>query len=88
MEGISIVDRGEVVTTREKRDRGDSVGNSGLLGGGVCSGSQSLACSVGGRRWEVHPGVVILDGKVSRDEERDVKVAVDVKEGEFMLCNE
>ena len=43
--GISIVDRGEVVTTRGEIDRGDRVGNKKPLGGGVCSGNQSLACS-------------------------------------------
>ena len=67
--GISIVGGREEVTTGEERDRGDGVGNSGLLGGGVCSGSQSLACSVGKKRREVHPGVVTLDGRVSGEEE-------------------
>ena len=34
-----------------------------------------------------HPGVVILDGRVLGEEEREVKVAVDVKEGELMMCD-
>ena len=47
MGGISIAGGGEDVTTGEDIDKGDGVGNSGPLGGGVCSGSQSSACSVG-----------------------------------------
>ena len=45
--GISIVGGGEDATMGEEKDREDSVGKSGPLGGRVCSGSQSLACSVG-----------------------------------------
>ena len=45
-EGISIVDRGEEVTTGDI-DKGDRVGKEELLGGRVCSGIQSSACSVG-----------------------------------------
>ena len=67
--GISIVDGGEVVTTREEIDKGDGVGKSGLLGGGVCSGSQSSSHSVGREGQEVHPGVAMLEGKVAGDED-------------------
>ena len=42
-----MVGGGEEVTTDEERDRGDGVGKSGLLGGGVCLESQSSAHSVG-----------------------------------------
>ena len=66
-------------------DRGDGVGNSGPLGSGVCSGSQSLACSVGKKRQEVHPGVATLDGRVSEEEEREVRIAVNVKDRELMI---
>ena len=33
----------------------------------------------------VHPGVATLDGRVVGDEEWEVKVTVDVREGELML---
>ena len=66
---ISTVGGGEEVTMEDKMDRGDGVGKVELLGGEVCLGSQSLACSVGERRWEVHLGVVTTDGRVSGDEE-------------------
>ena len=33
----------------------------------------------------VHPGVVTLEGRVFGDKERDVRVAVDIKEGELMM---
>ena len=36
--------------TGEERDKGDRVGKEELLSGGVCLGSQSLACSVGKKR--------------------------------------
>ena len=78
--GISIIG-GE-----EEIDKGDGVGKSGPLGGGVCSGSQSSACSVGKKRQEVHLGVATLDGRVLGEEEREVRVAVLVREGELMMC--
>ena len=68
MGGISIVDGGEVVIIEEEMDRGDRVGNEELLVGGVCSGIQSLACSVE-REWVVHPGVATVEGRVLGDEE-------------------
>ena len=42
--GISIVGRGEDVTTGEEIDKGDGVRKEELLGSGVYSGIQSLAC--------------------------------------------
>ena len=36
----------------------------------------------------VHPGVATLDGRVSGEEVRDIKVAVEVKEGELMMFGE
>ena len=66
--GISIVGGGEEVTTEEEMDKGDRVGKSGPLGGGVCSGSQSSARSMGKKRQEVHLGVATMDGRMSRDE--------------------
>ena len=84
-EGISIVGGGEAVATGEEMDKGDGVGKSGLLGSEVCSGSQSSAHSVGKKRREVHLGVVIMDGRVSRDKEQEVKVVVFVREGELMI---
>ena len=44
-EGISMVDEGEGVTTREI-DKGNGVGKAELLGNGVCLGDHKLACSV------------------------------------------
>ena len=32
--------------------------------------------------------MVTLDGRVLRDKEREVRVVVDIKEGEFILCDE
>ena len=57
---------------------------SGLLGSGVCLKSQSSAHSVGKKRQEVHLGVAMLEGRVSGDEEWEVKVAVLVREGELI----
>ena len=85
---ISTVDGGEDVTTGEEKDSGDGVGNSGPLSSGVCSGSQSSAHSVGKKRQKVQPGVAMLDGRVSRDEKQDVKVVVDVKDRELIMCSE
>ena len=45
MRGISTVDGGEEVTTGGEIDKRDRVGKEELLGGGVCSGIQSSACS-------------------------------------------
>ena len=67
--GISIVGGDEDVTTGEEKDNGEGVGNSGLLDGGVCLGSQSSARSVERKRREVQPGVATLDGRVSGAEE-------------------
>ena len=67
--GLVQVGRGEAVATGEEIDRGDRVGKVELLGGGVCSGSQISAYSVGKKMWEVHLGVAMLDGRVSGDEE-------------------
>ena len=46
-EGISIIDGGEVVTSRGEIDKGDRIGKEELLGGRVCLGSQSSIGSVG-----------------------------------------
>ena len=35
-----------------------------------------------------HPGVATLDGRVSREEVREVKVAVEIREGELMMFDE
>ena len=86
MEGISIC-RGKDVTTEEEIDRGGRVGNEEPLGGGVCSGSQSLVCSEE-RGQVVHPGVATLDGRVLGEEEQEVKVTVDVKNGELIVFGE
>ena len=84
MGGISIVDGREDVATGEEIDNGGGVGKYGPLGSGVCLESQSLAYSVRKKRQEVHPGVVILEGRVLEDEEQEVKVAVLVREGELI----
>ena len=68
--------------------KGDGAEKSKLLDNGVCSESQSSACSVGRKRQEIHPGVVTLDGSVVGDEVREDKVMVEVSEGELMLFDE
>ena len=74
------------MTTEDEMDKGDRVGNEELLGGGVCSGSQSLACSKE-RRQVVHLGVATLEGRVLGDKEQEVKVVVDVREEELIMFN-
>ena len=59
-----------------------------VLDDGVCSRSQSLACSVGKKRQEVHPGVATLDGRVAGDEGQEDKVREVVDETELMMCDE
>ena len=86
--GISIVGGGEVVTTGDERDKGDGVGNEEPLDGGVCSESQSSACSVGYKGREVHLKVAMLDGRVLEEEEWEVRVAVFVNEGELIMFDE
>ena len=72
-----------MVITGEEMDKGDGVGKEEPLGSGVCSGSQSPMDSVGRRR-AVHLGVATLEGRVLGEEEREVRVAVDVMDGELM----
>ena len=79
--GISIV-AGE-----EEIGKGDGVGKEVLPGEGVCFGNQGSMFSEGMER-VAHPGVATLDGRVSGDEVREVKVAVDVSEGELMMFGE
>ena len=78
--GISIVVGDEDIAKK------DGVGNSELLGDGVCLGNQGSGCA--GRGRVVHPGVVTFEGRVSGDEVREVRVAVEVSEGELILYNE
>ena len=85
--GISIIDRGEEVTTGEEIDKEDGVGKEELLDSGVCSGIQSLACFVERGR-VVHLGVVTLEERVLEDKNREVRVVVDVKEGELIVFDE
>ena len=66
---------------------GDGVGNEVLLGKGVCLGNQGSMFSEGMER-VAHPGVATLDGRVSGEEVRDVKVAVEAKDGELMMFDE
>ena len=75
--GISIVTGEEDIT------KGDGVGNSELLGDGVCLENQGSACA--GRGRVVHLEVVTFDGRVSGEEVREVRVAVEVSEGELMM---
>ena len=79
--GISIV-----VGDKEMA-AGDGVGKEVLLGEGVCLGNQGSMFSEGKER-VTHPGVATLDGRVSGDEVREVRVAVEVKDGELILCGE
>ena len=79
--GISIVGGDEEI------GKGDGVGKEVLPGEGVCFGNQGSMFSEGIDR-VAHPGVATLDGRVSGDEVREVKVAVDVSEGELMMFGE
>ena len=81
--GISIVDGGEDVTTREIV-KGDEVGKAEPLGGGMCSGNHRSAHSM--RRGQVvHLEVVMFDGRIVEDEGQEDKVVVDVREQELMM---
>ena len=66
---------------------GEGIGNEVLLGEGVCLGDQGSMFSEGIER-VAHPGVATFEGRVSGDEVREVKVAVDVSEGELMMFGE
>ena len=66
---------------------GEGVGNEVLLGEGVCLGNQGLMFSEGMGR-VAHPGVATLDGRVSGEEVREVKVAVEVRDGELISSGE
>ena len=67
--------------------RGGGIGKEVLLGEGVYLGNQGLMFSEGMER-VAHPGVATLDGRVSGEEVREVKVAVEVREGELMMFDE
>ena len=64
---------------------GDGAGKSEWFGEGVYTGFQRLLVS--GKGWVVHPGVATLEGRVAGEEVQEVKVAVEVSEGELMMCN-
>ena len=66
---------------------GEEVGNEVLLGEGVCLGNQGSMFSEG-MEHVAHPGVATLDGRVSGEEVQEVKVAVEVREGELMMFDE
>ena len=66
---------------------GEGIGNEVLLGEGVYLGNQDSMFSEGMER-VAHPGVATLDGRVSGEEVREVKVAVEVKDGELILSGE
>ena len=84
---ISIVIRGEEVTTDKKIGKGDGVGKSEVLGDRVCSGYQRVVCSVE-RRQEVHPGMTMFNGKVAGDERQEDRVVEEVREEELMMFDE
>ena len=86
--GISIVGRGEIVTTSEEIDRGDRLGRVELLGGGVCLEHQSLVCLVEKKRQEVYPGVVTFDGSIAGEEGQEDRMVVEVRGRELMMCSE
>ena len=66
---------------------GEGIGKEVLLGEGVCLGNQG-SMFLEGVECVPHPGVAMVDGRVSGDEVREVKVAVDVSEGELMMFGE
>ena len=65
-------------------DRGDGVGKEEPLDSGVCSGCHSSTCSVERER-VTYPGVATLDRRVLGEEEREVRIMVDVQDGELMM---
>ena len=71
----------------EEIGTGDRMGKYRLLDDRVYSENQSSVCLVE-RRQVVHPGVATLDGRVAGDERQEDKVAVEVRVGELMMCNE
>ena len=75
-----------IVVGDEEIFKGDRAGNVELLGGGVCIGNQGSACA--GRGRVVYLGVVTLEGRVSGEEVQEVRVAVEVSEGELISCDE
>ena len=76
-----------IVVGDEEMTAGDGVGKEVLLGEGVYLGNQGSMFSEGMER-VTHPGVATLDGRVSGDEVQEVRVAVDVGEGELMMFDE
>ena len=62
---------------------GEGIGNEVLLGEGVYLGNHGSMFSEG-IECVAHPGVATLDGRVSGEEVREVKVAVEVRDGELM----
>ena len=84
--GISIVGE-EEVTMEEEIGKGDREGKFDLLSKGVCSGYQSVVCSVERMR-EVHSGVVMFKGRVAGDERQEDRVGMEVREGELMMFGE
>ena len=66
---------------------GEGIGKEVLLGEGVYLGNHGSMFSEGIER-VAHPGVATLDGRVSGDEVRDGKVAVEVKDGELIVFDE
>ena len=78
--GISIVVGEEIIA-------GEGIGKEVLLGEGVYRRNHGSMFSEGTGR-VAHPGVATLDGRVSGDEVRDVKVAVEVRDGELMMFDE
>ena len=78
--GVSIVGGDEEIA------KGDRAGKVELLGDGVCWGNQGSVFS--GRGQVVHPGVATLEGRVMGEEVREVKVAVQVMDGELMMFDE
>ena len=66
---------------------GDGIGKEVLLGEGVYLGNHGSMFSEGIER-VAHPGVATLDGRVSGEDVREVKVAVEVRDGELILSGE
>ena len=73
----------EEVTTGDI-GKGEGVGKEELSGSRVCSSTQSSTHSVERGR-VVQPEMAMLEGKVLGEEEQEVKVVVDIKDGELIV---
>ena len=66
---------------------GEGEGKLNLLGDRVAVGNQRFL-KVLERVQAPHPGVTTLEGSISENKVQEERVAVEVREGELMMCDE